>query len=143
MRAVAHEARLNQPSDPNDPKSVSRRTAWEAFAAKGDVRAAEALREPAYPAHLEHLRQWSRALFGRSGLGMEGVSPLKPTEVLAWSVLSGHHPTPAEFDALLLLDAVRRDPSIVDGTPAPRERDTIPAAAKWPTKKPAKGGRMA
>lgn len=142
MHAVAHEARLNQPSNPQEPKSPTHRTVWEGLAAKGDVRAVEALREPPYPEHLNYLRAWSRTLFGRSGLGMEGVSPLKPTEVLAWAQLSGHDVTPREFDALLLLDAVRRDPSIVDAR-APREREKTPAAAKWPTKKPAKGGRMA
>lgn len=141
MHAVAHEARLNQPSNPQEPKSPTHRTVWTTLAAKGDVRAVAALEEPAYPAHLEYLRQWSRALIGRSGIGMEGIAPLKPTEVLAWSVLSGHTPTPAEFDALLLLDAVRRDPSIVSAPGVPRAPSAVKAAPKWPTKKG--GGRMA
>lgn len=142
MHAVAHEARLNQPSNPQEPKSLSHRKVWEQLAAKGDVRAMDALREPSYPEHLHYLRAWSRTLFGRSGIGMEGIAPLKPTEVLAWSVLSGHTPTPAEFDALLLLDAVRRDPSIVEQPSAPREASKALAAAKWPQKKAKSGGRF-
>jgi hypothetical protein len=142
MHAVAHEARLNQPSNPQEPKSPTHRQVWMTLAAKGDVRAQAALQEPAYPAHLEYLRQWSRALFGRSGIGMEGIAPLKPTEVLAWAQLSGQEVTPAEFDALLLLDAVRRDPSIVDTKGVSRETPAGNAAPKWPTKK-ASGGRMA
>ena len=142
MLAVAHEARLNQPSNPDDAKSPSHRKVWAALAAQGDVRAEAALQEPDYPESHEYLRHWSRQLFGRSGLGMEGVSPLKPTEVLAWSQLSGYDVTPMEFDALLTLDAVRRDPSIVAETPTEkREKPTTPAASRWPTRK--SGGRMA
>jgi hypothetical protein len=143
MHAVAHEARLNQPSDPKNPKSPTHRTVWTSLAGKGDVRAQAALEEPRYPAQLEYLRAWSRALFGRSGLGMEGVSPLKPTEVLAWSKLSGHEVTPMEFDALLLLDAVRRDPTVMDTPPAARATEATsrtPASARWPKRK--SSGRM-
>ncbi|WP_353267468.1 hypothetical protein [Gemmatimonas sp.] len=144
MHAVAHEARLNQPSNPKEAKSPTHRAVYRALAAKGDVRAQAALEEPRYPASLDYLRAWSRALFGRSGLGMEGVSPLKPTEVLAWAQLSGHDVTPMEFDALLLLDAVRRDPSMLDTKTETRDEPTTPktpASERWPKRKSA--GRMA
>ncbi|MFY7948348.1 MAG: hypothetical protein ACOVRP_03950 [Gemmatimonas sp.] len=146
MHAVAHEARLNQPSNPKEAKSPTHRAVYRALAAKGDVRAQAALEEPPYPAALEYLRGWSRSLFGRSGIGMEGIAPLKPTEVLAWSTLSGHDVTPMEFDALLLLDGVRRDPSVLDDVPRetrpePATTPNVPASKRWPKRKG--GGRMA
>ena len=137
MLAVAHEAKLDQHTIPDDPKSPTRRTSIEA-----QVRARKvdrsALDGPAVPLEFAHLLDWSRTLHGRSGIGMSGVAPLRPSEIVAWAHGSGHNPTPAEFEALLFLDSVRRDPTIVDRLQAAQalsvDDDTTPklsAAERW------------
>ena len=94
-----------------------------------------ALEEPDYPAEMDYLRQWSRELFGRSGIGMEGVAPLKPTEVEAWARLNGLDLTPLETQALFRLDTVRRHPEVMDDVTAkPEPALRGDAAARWPTR---------
>jgi hypothetical protein len=137
MLAVAHDARLAKPSRPDDPKSPSVRQDMERLAARGNARAQAALEGPEMPQEFRYLREWSDALFGRSGVGMSGVAPLSHGTVLAWSLTTGHRPTPAEVEALMLLDTVRRDPSIVKIESTDEKIEKVPAASRWPTRKAA------
>lgn len=134
MHALAHAARLDQRSDPKDAKSLTHRQVWEDLAAKGNVRALAALESPPVPAWIQYLHDWSDQLFARSGVGMEGISPLTHTTIVHWRLNTGHVPTPEEIDALFQLDAVRRDPSVLKdaGTPE-RARRTF--HDKWPSRK--------
>lgn len=138
MLAVAHEARLAQRTNPSDPNSPTKRQGYEALAARGRASSQAALQAPDVPEEFDYLRQWSGQLFGRSGAGMSGVAPLSPSEIESWSRITGNAVTPAEVEALLFLDSVRRDPTIVDRqdvdvdeAPAPK----LSAAQRWPTKK--------
>lgn len=145
MLAVAHEARLAKPSNPKDPESRSVRQDLEALRARG-VRVPQ-LDEPEYPEHVEYLRTWSQRLHGRSGLGMGAIAPLSDVELVAWMIATGERPSPDEVEALMLLDAVRRDPSIVnkpvtaDGAatqPVATPKASRPSpASRWPARKQA------
>lgn len=133
MHAIAHEARLKLKVNPKDPNSRTHAQEWAALAARGITSAIEALKEPSYPPYLQYLRDWSARLFGRSGTSMDGVAPLSDIAICAWRQNTGNQPTPLEIEALMLLDAVRRDPSIVKvGAP---KVERVRASSKWPTKK--------
>ncbi len=133
MHAIAHEARMQMRVDPKNPESMTNAQSLAGLAAKGIDSARVALEEPRYPACVEYLRAWSQRLFGRSGATMDGVAPLSDVAIAAWRLNTGHQPTPDEVDALMLLDAVRRDPSIVkDETPkVDAETRKQSAAARW------------
>jgi hypothetical protein len=73
-------------------------------------RITEQLSGPAVPPALEYLKQWSDQLHGRSGEGLNGLLPLSPTVVRDWAFLQQIYVLPHEFDALLMLDTVRRNP---------------------------------
>lgn len=135
MHAIAHESRLNTSSNPKDVHAPTHRQVWEQLAAKDDARAIAALEAPAFPEWIGYLGVWSKALFGRSGVGMDGLAPLTHTTLAHWQQNTGIVATPAEIDALLVLDAVRRDPSLAKDTPAPTSTVKRVAGSQWPTRK--------
>lgn len=87
-----------------------RRVHLERAAANGRQQALEALEGPEIPDAVAYLYDWALELHGRSGIGMEGVSPLSYVTVVTWAQLTGRDPQPDEVEALMLLDAVLRNP---------------------------------
>lgn len=65
---------------------------------------------PPAPVALEYLLRWSWELHGRSGVGMDGYAPLTFTAIRDWAVLTEREIEPHEVQALMVLDAVRRNP---------------------------------
>lgn len=78
-----------------------------------------ALDGPECPESLEYLLGWTYQLYGRSGVGMDGVAPLSYATVAEWARLMGVTVRPTEIEALMLLDAVMRHP----GEDEPGEMD--------------------
>lgn len=74
------------------------------------VKAQQEYDGPLAPDPLEYLLRWSWELYGRSGVSMDGLSPLTFTTVRDWAMLMDRTVEPHEVYALLLLDAVRRNP---------------------------------
>lgn len=62
------------------------------------------------PESLRYLLDWARALNGRSGVGMNGFSPLTWGTLGEWSRLTGNVPDQEDIDALFILDAVMLTP---------------------------------
>lgn len=114
--------------DPKDPSKGTQRDHWEA---SGSPDAVQALQPPAYPEELVYLYEWARSLHGRSGMSMAGLLPVSHQEIAAWSAVSGHVPNVAEYDALLLLDAVMSHPESVE----PAEPIAPKPERTWPTRK--------
>jgi hypothetical protein len=116
MQHTAYQARLDKPL----PDGTTTRAAYAFLLTKarrqhGDdspqVAAALArLDGPARPECLSYLESWSRALHGRSGVGMDGPAPLSPPVIESWARLTGRRVRPHEVEALLTLDTVRRNP---------------------------------
>lgn len=65
---------------------------------------------PPIPPALHYLVRWSWELHGRSGVGMDGYAPLSFTTIRDWAVLTERVIEPHEVHALLVMDAVRRNP---------------------------------
>lgn len=65
---------------------------------------------PPAPVALEYLLQWSWELHGRSGVSADGLAPLSFTAIRDWAVLTEREIEPHEVQALLMMDAVRRNP---------------------------------
>lgn len=80
------------------------------MAGKGNPEILASLQGPACPEELEYLLQWARELHGRSGVSLAGFVPLTYETIDAWSRLKQVPVTPAEVDALLLIDAVLLTP---------------------------------
>lgn len=147
MRAMAHDARLDQSSNPKVADAPTLRASWEQLRDAARARqtvheaAEQALTAPEYPSCIEYLREWSNELYGRDGIGMSGYAPLSNKEILAWRINEGHDPSPDEIRALFRLDAVRRDPSLLDDRKAHTSlrAPKIAGASKWPAKKPPAG----
>lgn len=78
----------------------------------GAVKARAQLDVPECPDSLDYLLGWARTLHGRSGLGMNGPSPLSFATIADWSRLTGTAVEPYEVDALLLLDAIMLSPEL-------------------------------
>jgi hypothetical protein len=76
----------------------------------------EQLYGPTMPYCMQYMVRWLDEVHARSGLGMEGVAPLSYDTIAKWAMLTGRDPMPHEVDALLMLDAVRRNPDTVDLT---------------------------
>ena len=64
---------------------------------------------------MDYLYRWFTELYGRSGVGMSGVTALSYSTVYHWAVLTGRFPRPYEVEGLMALDAVARHPEAVDG----------------------------
>lgn len=62
---------------------------------------------------------------------MAGLLPLNHQEIRAWSVLTGHRPTPLDVDALFTIDAVMAHPEKFKTKAEPVERPQ----PKWPERK--------
>lgn len=77
-------------------------------AAKGNPDARRALAGPDYPEAVQYLLDWARELVGRSGATMAGLAPLGFGTIADWARLTGRHPSPADVEALLQLDAAMR-----------------------------------
>jgi len=74
------------------------------------IRAQAELDGPPAPPALQYLLSWSWELHGRSGVGMDGYAPLTFTTIRDWAVLTEREIEPHEVQALLVMDAVRRNP---------------------------------
>jgi len=121
-----HQAQLNE----RQKDGSSARDHLEAAAAKGSRRAQKELDGPEYPDALDYLYGWAMELVGRSGVGMEGLSPLTYTTLADWARLTGREPEPFEIEALLYLDAVIRHTETrekKEEPPAQREQAAWPA----------------
>ena len=72
---------------------------------------------PDYDQSVHYVREWLDALHGRSGVSMNGLSPLTYTTIRDWAALTGAHPTAAEVQALLRLDGILLHPpeELTDG----------------------------
>jgi hypothetical protein len=116
MQYCEHEAKLNV----RRADGSTRRDEIMHMADRGDLLAALELDEgPECPPGFEHLVDWSRELYGRSGVGMDGAAPLSFTTVRDWSALTGHSPSPWEIQALMAMDSAMRPPR----EDAPEKRD--------------------
>ena len=98
----------------------------------GSVKAQRDLDGPGEPPDtILYLAEWAYALCGRSGSSMAGIGPLSYGTIAEWSGLMGIDPTPLEVQALIVLDAVIRNPEINEPKP-----DAIEAVIHaWPEKK--------
>lgn len=113
--------------DPKEPAKGTNRDHWQK---SGSPDALQALTEPPFPDDLAYLYAWAKALHGRSGVMMGGVLPLSHREIVAWTVLTGHRPTPLDVEGLLALDAVMINPE------KPKESEPVIRGARpWPTRK--------
>lgn len=72
--------------------------------------ARQALNAPPYPEDVAYIHAWATDLYGRCGVSMGGVLPLNHQEIRAWRKNTGHAPNAVEIEALLVLDAVMRNP---------------------------------
>ena len=70
----------------------------------------ELAKEPDCPEAITYLVEWSFDLYGRSGVGLEGVAPLSNTELVHWSFLRGVRLEPYEVEALMTFDRILRNP---------------------------------
>jgi len=93
---------------------VPARAHLERAAANGDLWARAELQGPACPEVVAYLVPWAYELVGRSGMGMNGLAPLRYSEIEAWSRLTGRVLVPMEVEALIRLDRVLRSPPPVD-----------------------------
>lgn len=55
-----------------------------------------------------YLVEWARALFGRSGIDMNGAAALSYQTIGWWAALTGNRPTMLEIEGLMTLDAAMR-----------------------------------
>ena len=76
----------------------------------GDAGAVKRLATTECPEGLEYLRDWTYALFGRSGVGMDGVAPLSWRELEAWERGTRYEPSLMDKVMLMRLDAILRHP---------------------------------
>ena len=132
MDAIRHAARL----DAKQKDGVTLRAILEPRALKGDESAAAQLEPPEYPESLTYLLDWSRELYGRSGVGMDGFSPLSWEALDAWARRTGRNPTADECQALMLLDSAYRATDEQTETIVTDTAETKVAIVKpWPSKK--------
>lgn len=105
---------MSAPADKDGKHTV--RQHLEAAARRGIAAAIKELEGPEIPDALEYVWGWYCQLAAtRRFNGMSGhPEPLTYETIDAWSRLTGHTPTPEEVDALLLLDAVSRNPDPVE-----------------------------
>ena len=83
-----------------------------AAAKKGSEAARAALDGPECPESLAYLLTWSRQLFGRSGVGMNGHSPLTWETLDAWARWTGNVPDREDVDALFVINSVMLFPDL-------------------------------
>jgi len=76
-----------------------------------------------------YLMEWAYALCGRSGATMAGIAPLGYSTIAEWARLMNLDPSPLEVQALLVLDAVIRNPETNEPTHEP------PEDVAWPEPK--------
>lgn len=86
------------------------RTHWEQKARQGNAEAQAMLDGPPFPWAVDYLYRWLLELFGRSGVGMDGVAPLSYTTIEAWARLTGRTVAPHDVHGLMALDGVLRHP---------------------------------
>ena len=124
---MRHESLLDRRAD----GGASERDHLLQAARKGNEDAQAALRGPEPPEDMFYLVGWAEALYGRSGVSMEGLAPLSYSTIEAWARLMGVYPDPLEVQALITLDHVMRHP---DRGTVP---DEVPEAVNtpWPEKK--------
>ena len=103
----------------------------EAAIRKGSRKAQQTIEGTEPPETMLYLMEWAYALCGRSGATMGGLAPLSYTTIRDWADLMGIDVTALETRALLVLDAVIRNPEIDEPEPVPEE--TVIHA--WPEKK--------
>lgn len=65
---------------------------------------------------MRYLHTWHEELFGRSGVGMDGLAPLSYSTLAHWQATMHVTLLPHEVSALLLLDSVRRHPPKLENT---------------------------
>jgi hypothetical protein len=99
----------------------------EAAAEKGNEDAQKELQGPPLPPCVAYLYEWAMGLFGRSGIGMEGVAPLTFTTIESWARLTDRNLEPHEVEALLEIDLAMRP----DMRPEPEPEGT--KQMSWPT----------
>lgn len=112
---VAHQARLDVQVEGFAVRTHFDRRLQRVLATKGEdhpdtVMAQQELEGPAAPEPVQYLLRWSWEMYGRSGVSMDGVAPLSYTTIRDWAVLTDRAIDPHEVQALLVLDAVRRNP---------------------------------
>jgi len=103
---VRHEVGLDRKGE----DGATRRAHLEAAARRGSQAAVNALEGPDAPDSVLYLMEWAYALCGRSGATMGGMAPLSFTTIRDWATLMDIHVSPLEVQALLVLDAVIRNP---------------------------------
>jgi hypothetical protein len=86
------------------------------LARHGDATAQAALEDdgPECPETLEYLKEWAYTLNGRSGEGMNGYARLTYSTITGWAQWTGNSPSPADVEALFLLDAILLHPDAGD-----------------------------
>ena len=135
MAHVAHQARLDQPNEAGERARPYLEARAERVArARGldsleYAEARAALDGPGPPEAIRYLLEWSDDLYGRSGVGMNGLAPLTWESLDAWARRKNVDVLPHECDALMALDSLRRHPP-VESAPAETPRPAPP----WPEK---------
>lgn len=116
MEYAAHEAFLDSHIRDSKGKSMGTQRENYVVAARSSMpavkaRALKALDHgPEKPSSVAYLYDWSRNLFGKSGLGEAGFAPLTYTTVKHWADLTGNEPEPHEVEVLFWLDAIMLNP---------------------------------
>lgn len=127
MEYARHHAEANRHVD-----GVPQWEYWQHAAQRGNPEAIARLQGPPYPEELDYLWRWAQDLHGRSGIGMAGIEPLTYSTIHSWAELTDQWPEPHEVEALILLDAVMRNPE----RPPERKQAAEPKPdAPWPDKK--------
>lgn len=88
---------------------------------------------PGCPEELEYLVSWGFQLYGRSGIGMEGVAPLSYATVSHWSELTDTPLEPYEVEALMRVDAAIRNPE--EPEQVQEVEPVVAESIAWPTRK--------
>lgn len=65
--------------------------------------------EPETPEEVDYLLDWFEQLSATRTSGMSGPNPLSPSDVLAWSELTGSKISPNEYLILRAMDAAHVD----------------------------------
>lgn len=115
MEHVAHAARLGVVVDGFAVRTHLERRALRVLEQEGEYSpktqaAFDALEGPEVPLCMQYLVRWSGEVYGRSGVGMNGLTPLTYATICEWAMLYDHRIEPHEVRALLLLDSVRLYP---------------------------------
>jgi hypothetical protein len=110
VRYVAWDVEMSTPNE----EGATLRDALRELARRGRTDVLEKLNGPRLPRTVRYLLDWTRDIRRGVGRDTNGLAPLTWVSLDAWARHTDHQPAPHEVDAIFLLDAVMRDPSIAE-----------------------------